>query len=40
MENKCDLLGEEEKYNNGIEELKQFSENNNFSGFFRTRKSN
>ena len=36
MENKCDLLGEEEKYNDGIEELKQFSENNGFSGFFRT----
>ena len=36
MENKCDLLGEEEKYNDSIEELKQFSENNGFSGFFRT----
>ena len=36
MENKCDLLDEEEKYNDGIEELKQFSENNGFSGFFRT----
>ena len=37
MENKCDLLGEEEKYNDSIEELKQFSENNGFSGFFRTK---
>ena len=37
MENKCDLLGEEEKYNDGIEELKKFSENNGFSGFFRTK---
>ena len=36
IENKCDLLCEEEKYNDGIEELKQFSENNGFSGFFRT----
>ena len=36
IENKCDLLYEEEKYNDGIEELKQFSENNGFSGFFRT----
>ena len=37
MENKYDLLGEEEKYNDGIEELKKFSENNGFSGFFRTK---
>ena len=36
IENKCDLLCEEEKYNDGVEELKQFSENNGFSGFFRT----
>ena len=36
MENKCDLLGEEEKYNDNIDELKIFSENNNFSGYFRT----
>lgn len=36
IENKCDLLGEEEKHNDGIEELKQFSENNGFSVFFRT----
>ena len=36
MENKCDLLGNEDKYNDNIEELKDFSENNNFSGYFRT----
>ena len=33
MENKCDLLGEEEKYNDGIEELKQFSENSALNGY-------
>lgn len=36
IENKCDLLGDEDKYNDNIEELKNFSENNNFSGYFRT----
>ena len=37
MENKCDLLGkEEEDYNKDIDKLKQFSEENNFSGAFRT----
>ena len=36
VENKCDLFGDEEKYNEGIEELKEFSNNNNFSGCFRT----
>lgn len=36
LENKCDLLGNEEKYNENIEDLKNFSENNKFSGFFRT----
>jgi hypothetical protein len=36
MENKCDLLGEEKDYEKGIEELKIFSEENNFCGAFRT----
>ena len=36
VENKCDLLGAEEKYNEGIEELKQFSDSLNLSGCFRT----
>ena len=36
IENKCDLLGNEENYNKDIEELKKFSEDNNFSGCFRT----
>ena len=36
VENKCDLLGSEENYNKDIEELKNFSEENNFSAFFRT----
>jgi len=36
IENKCDLLGDENDYNKGIEELKSFSDNNNFLGAFRT----
>jgi len=36
MENKCDLLGEEKDYEKGIDQLKIFSEENNFSGAFRT----
>ena len=36
VENKCDLLGTEEKYNEGIEELKQLSDSLNLSGCFRT----
>ena len=36
MENKCDLLGEEEHYNDEFEELKNFSDNNNITGAFRT----
>ena len=36
LENKCDLLGKEDNYNDDIEELKHFSEDNNFSGYFRT----
>ena len=36
MENKCDLLGDENDYDKGIEELKSFSDNNNFFGAFRT----
>ena len=28
MENKCDLLGDENDYDKGIEELKSFSDNN------------
>ena len=37
LENKCDLLGKEENdYNKGVEELKKFSDENNFFGAFRT----
>ena len=36
VENKCDLLGNEENYNKDIEKLKNFSEENNFSACFRT----
>ena len=36
LENKCDLLGNENDYNKNIEELKKFSEENNFLGAFRT----
>ena len=36
LENKCDLLGEEDKYNENIEELQKFSEEHNFSAYFRT----
>ena len=36
VENKCDLLGSEENYNDGIEELKQLSDSLNLSGCFRT----
>ena len=36
LENKCDLLGKENDYNKNIEELKKFSEENNFLGAFRT----
>ena len=36
MENKCDLLGKEENYNDEFEELKNFGDNNNFTGVFRT----
>ena len=36
MENKCDLLGEEKDYEKDIDALKLFSEENNFSGAFRT----
>ena len=37
LENKCDLLGKEENdYNKGVEELKKFSDENNFLGAFRT----
>lgn len=36
LENKCDLLGDESNYNNNIEEIKNFSENNKFYGAFRT----
>ena len=35
LENKCDLLGGEDKYNENIEELKKFSEEHNFSACFR-----
>lgn len=36
LENKCDLLGNENDYNKNIEELKGFSDENNFLGAFRT----
>lgn len=37
IENKCDLLGEnEEDYNKGIEELKKFGQENNIKECFRT----
>ena len=36
MENKCDLLGNENDYEKGIDELKKFSDKNNFCGSFRT----
>ena len=37
LENKCDLLGKEESdYNKDVEELKKFSDENNFLGAFRT----
>ena len=36
LENKCDLLGKEDDYNKDIEELKKFSDDNNFLGAFRT----
>ena len=36
IENKCDLLGNEEKYNDNFEELQKFADDNNFSGCFRT----
>ena len=35
VENKCDLLKNEENINDYFEELKKFSEENNFSGCFR-----
>ena len=40
LENKCDFLGSQDKYNDNIEELKNFSENNNFYGYFRTNALN
>ena len=37
MENKCDLLGDnEEKYNENINETIKFAENNDFNKVFRT----
>ena len=36
MENKCDLLGDESKYEDDIDELNNFSTDNNFFGAFRT----
>ena len=36
LENKCDLLGNENDYDKNIEELKGFSDENNFLGAFRT----
>ena len=36
VENKCDLLINEENYNDNFEELKKFSDDNNFNGCFRT----
>ena len=36
IENKCDLLGDEDHYNDDIESLKKFSEERNCLGCFRT----
>jgi len=36
IQNKCDLLGSELEYNNGIEELKEFTERNGIKNCFRT----
>ena len=36
MENKCDLLGDESMYENDIDELNNFTKENNFTGAFRT----
>ena len=36
IENKCDLLGNEEKYLDNFEELKKFSDDNDFDECFRT----
>ena len=36
IENKCDLLGNEDKYEEDIQFLKNFSDEHNFNGYFRT----
>ena len=36
VQNKCDLLGDESNYNNGIDELKKFGESNGIKNCFRT----
>ena len=36
LENKCDLLGDEKKYNDNMEELKKITEEYHFSKCFRT----
>lgn len=36
IENKCDKLGDDSNYDDGIEELKKFSDENGFEGYFRT----
>ncbi len=36
IQNKCDLLGSEIDYNNGIEELREFTESNGINNCFRT----
>jgi small GTP-binding protein len=36
IKNKCDLLGSELEYNNGIEELQEFTERNGIKNCFRT----
>jgi small GTP-binding protein len=36
IQNKCDLLGSELEYNNGIEELQEFTERNGIKNCFRT----
>ena len=36
VQNKCDLLGDELNYNNGIDELKEFGKQNGIKNCFRT----
>ena len=40
IQNKCDLLGSELEYNKGIEELREFTQNNGIKNCFRTSAMN